>query len=138
MATDLQPDLVSENVVTVQGIWTGESIRNARIVDLIAPIGMPLGLGDGIDPDIVPAGRLARNEILAPAVLRLTQELSDQTLLFYCAYKAPDGWFGMACVGTGCSQAEFHTGRLTSEQSGCRSEGIPMGVRANLQLGSAG
>ena len=98
VATDLPPDLVSENVVTVQGTWTGESIRNARVTDLIAPIGMPNGLGDGIDPDIVPAGRLPRNEILAPAVLRLTQELSDHTLLFYCAYKTPDGWFGIACV----------------------------------------
>jgi hypothetical protein len=98
VATDLPPDLASEDLVTVQGIWTGESIRNARFVDLVAPISMPARLGDGIDSDIVPAGRLARNEILAPTVLGLTQELSDETLLFYCAHKMRDGWFGIACV----------------------------------------
>ncbi|MBC7762111.1 MAG: hypothetical protein H7201_10010 [Candidatus Saccharibacteria bacterium] len=98
VATDLPPDLASEDVVTVQGIWTGESIRNTRVVDLVAPISMPARLGDGIDPDIVPAGRLARNEILAPTVLGLTQELNDETLLFYCAHKITDGWFGIACV----------------------------------------
>ena len=85
-------------MVTVQGIWTGESIRNACVVDLVAPISMPDRLGNGIDPTIVPAGRLARNDILASTVLGLTQELSDETLLFYCAYKMTDGWIGIACA----------------------------------------
>ena len=89
-----QSDVGSEG----QGIWTGESIRNARVEDLVAPISMPGRLGGGIDPDIVPAGRLARNEILAATVLDLTQELSDETLLFYCAYKVTDGWIGIACA----------------------------------------
>ena len=98
VATDFLPDLASDDVVTVKGIWTGESIQNANVVSLIAPISMPDRLGDRIDPDIVPAGRLARNEILSPTVLALTQELSDETLLFYCAHRMTDGWFGIACV----------------------------------------
>ena len=98
VATDLPATWASEDVVTVEGMWTGESIRDAHVVDLIAPISLPARLGDGIDPDIVPAGRLARNEILAPAVHSLTQELSEETLLFYCAYKMTDGWIGIACV----------------------------------------
>ena len=67
-------------------------------MDLVAPISMPDRLGNGIDPTIVPAGRLARNDILASTVLGLTQELSDETLLFYCAYKMTDGWIGIACA----------------------------------------
>ncbi|MDJ0339214.1 hypothetical protein [Cryobacterium sp. PH31-O1] len=98
VATDLPSDSAMEGVVTVQGFWAGESIRNARVVDLVAPISMPDRLGDGIDPDIVPAGRLARNEVLASTVLGITQELSDDSLLFYCAYNMTDGWIGIACA----------------------------------------
>lgn len=98
VVTDLSSDLVSEDLVTVHGIWTGESIRNAGVVDLVDLIYMSDRLGDWIKPEIVPDGRLARKEILAPTVLGITKELSDENLLFYCAYKLTEGWIGMACA----------------------------------------
>ena len=98
VATDLASDLASGDLVTVQGIWTGESIRNAVVVDIVDPIYMPDRLGDGIKPEIVPAGRLSREEILAAPVLAIAKELSNEKLLFYCAYKLTDGWIGMACA----------------------------------------
>ena len=98
VATDLPSDLASEDLVTVRGIWTGESIRNACVVDLVDLVDVPDHLGKRIDPEILPAGRLTKEEILAPAVLHITRELGDAKLLFYGAHRLTDGWVGVACA----------------------------------------
>lgn len=98
VATDLTLDPTAEELVTVRGSWDGESIRNAWIADLVDPINVPDHLGKRIDQGILPAGRLAKEELLAPAVLKINEDLGNEKLLFYGTHRLSDGWVGVACA----------------------------------------
>lgn len=98
VGTDLDPELASDTLVTVRGIWADDTIRDSHVVELVDPIEMPEPFGDQIDSDLVPDGRFTKEEVVAPAVFELTRGLGHEKLLFYSAHKLSDGWIGVACT----------------------------------------
>ena len=79
------------------------------------PTGSVMGLIRTLCP-----GRRARNEILAPTVRGLTQELSEDSLLF--SWDVPDTRLGLLAVDTG---ARFGAGGTT-----VTADGAPLSYRA--------
>lgn len=94
--TDLSRDNASPEIVTVRGIWTGEALTEAEVVDRFAPVALPENLGDRADPAIIPAGRRSRQAIVDADLLAALDDLRETTLLSYVGHRTASGWIGVA------------------------------------------
>lgn len=84
------------DVVTVEGVWRGEGITEARIVPFREPVRFPDALGDRAEPPLVAGGRTTRAEVLAVDVMAVVDGLRESGLVSYVAHCDERGWFGIA------------------------------------------
>jgi hypothetical protein len=88
-------DGVDVDVVTVEGVWRGGGIIEARIVPFREPVRFPDVLGDRAEPPLVAVGRTTRAEVLAAEVMAVVDGLRESGLVSYVAHCDERGWFGV-------------------------------------------